>query len=156
MIHNRFAISTGGVGEASVDGDIDRALGVLVLTVEVATLGGLTDTVEAVYLEMRREWKTAFERVDPFAEVTLVVVDFSGRMCDAMGVVFQHLLLVPGIGISEEIIKAFFNGQVARRVCGVAFSEVDEGAEADFLPRDVVGSPCCIAPDGVAAFGKHA
>ena len=129
-----------------VNGEIDTGQRVLVLTVEVAALGGLADAVEAVNFQVGRERQAGFKRVDPLAWVAGVIFDLSGSMRHAMRVVVTDLILVPGVAVGEEVVEALFDSQVAGRMRGIALFEVEEGAEADLLVRCVIGCPGFVAP----------
>jgi len=84
-----------------------------------------------------------------------ILLDFLIGVRDAEGEVGLYGLRVPGLGGGEEVGKRFFDGEIAgmSRIGLDVLTEGDEVAVGRILTGNVVGSPGCVAPDGIAAYG---
>lgn len=105
LTHNYSTVDIVVEGDSCVYANVQLCLGIALLLVKVAALGGFANTIEAVDLHIRRERESSLEWVQPCTWILFVGLDLTGGMRHPVRVAAQHLVLIPIFTLVEEVLQ---------------------------------------------------
>jgi hypothetical protein len=126
---------------------------ILLLAVVVRTLRWFANAIEAVDLHVGCQRKSALKWIHPLRGNQHDIINLLFAMCNALAVTALGRVLVPVLGLGEEVRYRATDSQVSRRQGSIRLLPVDELSIGDVLARLVIGRSVLITPDSISTDG---